>query len=165
MARWLAALPLAALSLAHGSMAAEPNRPTEPVVKEHGKASVYANKFQGRKTATGERFKQRGKTAASKTLPLGTKVKVTNAQTGKSTVVRINDRGPYVDGRVIDLSATAAEEIGIKEGGVAPVIVEARPSAQPTPELKEKVKEHAVQQASDAAPSGPERVQEAKAVE
>jgi rare lipoprotein A len=164
MVRWSRTLPLAA-ALVAGRIccAAEaPHPPAEPVVEERGEASYYANKFQGRKTANGERFRQRGKTAASKTLPLGTKAKVTNAKTGKSTTVRINDRGPFVDGRVIDLSKGAAEEIGLKEDGVAPVVVEARPSAQPTPELKQKVEEHAVQQASGAAPpSGPARVQQA----
>ena len=166
MVRWSLALPLAvALIAGRICFAAEaPRPPAEPVVKEHGKASFYANKFQGRKTATGERFRQRGKTAASKTLPLGTKAKVTNTRTGKSTTVRINDRGPFVDGRVIDLSKRAAEEIGLKEDGVAPVVVEARPSAQATPELKQKVEEHAVQQASGAPPPAglaPARVQQA----
>src|SRR5690242_13299444 len=148
MSRWLIALPLAAALaiVTRGAAGEEGQPPAEPVVKQHGKASFYSNKFQGKKTATGERFRQRDKTAASKTLPLGSRAKVTNVETGKSTTVRINDRGPYVDGRVIDLSAGAAKEIGLKKEGVAPVVVEARPSAQPTPELKEKVKQTASRQ-------------------
>src|SRR4051812_43165293 len=132
MSKWLIALPLvAALAIVtHGAAGEEGKAPAEPGVKQHGKASFYSNKVQGKKTATGERFQQREKTAASKTLPLGTRVKVTNQDTGKSTTVRINDRGPYVHDRVIDLSAGAAKEIGLKEEGVAPVVVEARPSAQ-----------------------------------
>jgi rare lipoprotein A len=78
-----------------------------------GAASWYGPGFQGRKTANGERFNTHDLTAAHKTLPFGTKVRVTNEQTGKSVVVRINDRGPYAHGRVIDLSKAAAEAVGI----------------------------------------------------
>jgi rare lipoprotein A len=84
-----------------------------------GKASWYGPGFQGRLTANGERFNTNALTAAHKTLPFGTKVKVTNARTGKSVVVRINDRGPYAHGRVIDLSKASARAIGIL--GVADV--------------------------------------------
>ena len=84
-----------------------------------GKASWYGPGFQGRLTANGERFNTNALTAAHKTLPFGTKVKVTHAKTGKSVVVRINDRGPYAHGRVIDLSKASARAIGIL--GVADV--------------------------------------------
>ncbi len=84
-----------------------------------GKASWYGPGFHGRLTANGERFNTNAYTAAHKTLPFGTKVKVTNARTGKSVVVRINDRGPYAHGRVIDLSKASARAIDIS--GVADV--------------------------------------------
>jgi rare lipoprotein A (peptidoglycan hydrolase) len=86
-------------------------------------ASWYGPGFQGRTTSTGERFNENAMTAASKTLPLGSHVRVTNPNNGRSVVVRINDRGPYVHGRSIDLSKAAAERLGIKEQGVAPVEV------------------------------------------
>jgi rare lipoprotein A (peptidoglycan hydrolase) len=93
-----------------------------------GHASVYHDKFQGHKTATGEVFSQNKLTAASRDLPLGSKATVTNRENGKSVDVEVNDRGPYVDGRVVDLSKTAAKQIGLdKKEGVAPVIVEAKP--------------------------------------
>ncbi len=84
-----------------------------------GKASWYGPGFHGRLTANGERFNTNAFTAAHKTLPFGTKVKVTNNRTGRSVVVRINDRGPFVHGRVIDLSKASARAIGIS--GVADI--------------------------------------------
>ncbi len=84
-----------------------------------GKASWYGPGFHGRLTANGERFNTNAFTAAHKTLPFGTNVKVTNNKTGRSVVVRINDRGPYVHGRVIDLSKASARAIGIS--GVADI--------------------------------------------
>src|ERR671926_1980444 len=84
-----------------------------------GMASWYGPGFQGRRTANGERFNTHALTAAHKTLPLGTRVRVVNKHTGRSVVVRINDRGPYVRGRVIDLSRAAARAIGVS--GVAKV--------------------------------------------
>jgi rare lipoprotein A len=89
-----------------------------------GIASYYGGKFHGRKTANGERFDMNALTAAHKTLPLGTKVRVTHVKTGRSVVVRINDRGPFVKGRVIDLSRRAARELGMIQRGVAKVRVE-----------------------------------------
>jgi len=99
-----------------------------------GIASYYGGKFHGRKTANGERFDMNALTAAHKTLPLGTKVRVTHVRTGKSVVVRINDRGPYVKGRVIDLSRRAARELGMIHSGVAKVRVEvlSRPARRGT---------------------------------
>jgi rare lipoprotein A len=90
-------------------------------VTETGKASYYADKFNGRKTANGEVFYNSKLTAAHKTLPFGTKVKVTNLRTGKSVKVRINDRGPFVAGRSIDLSKSAAAKIGMVGEGVGNV--------------------------------------------
>ena len=90
-------------------------------IVESGKASYYADKFYGRKTANGEVFKQRKKTAAHKTLPFGTKVTVTNLTNGRSVKVRINDRGPFVKGRMIDLSKKAAKKIDMVNAGVVNV--------------------------------------------
>ena len=89
-----------------------------------GYASWYAGKFHGRKTANGETFDTYKFTAAHKTLPFDTIVKVKNLENGKTTVVRINDRGPFVEGRIIDLSYAAAKEIGIIERGVTKVSLE-----------------------------------------
>lgn len=90
-------------------------------VTESGKASYYADKFQGRKTASGETFKQQRMTAAHPSLPFGTKVKVTNLNNGRSVKVRVNDRGPFVAGRIIDLSKKAARKLGMLQTGVAAV--------------------------------------------
>src|SRR5258706_1100383 len=87
---------------------------------EKGIASIYA--YDGEKTANGERAKPSGLTAAHKTLPFGTKVKVVNQRNGKSVVVRINDRGPFVRGRIIDLTPAGARAIGFSE--LAPVTLE-----------------------------------------
>jgi rare lipoprotein A (peptidoglycan hydrolase) len=84
-------------------------------------ASWYGQKFQGRRTSSGERFDLRKMTAAHKTLPLGSLVKLTSPITGRSVVVRINDRGPWLKGRDFDLSEAAAARLGMHEAGVAPV--------------------------------------------
>lgn len=88
---------------------------------EIGKASFYADKFQSRRTASGERFDQKAKTAAHRRLPFGTKVKVTNKQNQKSVIVTINDRGPFVKGRIIDLSRFAFSRIGNTRDGILDV--------------------------------------------
>ena len=90
---------------------------------QRGKASWYGGKFHGRKTASGERFNMNDLTAAHKTLPFGTLLRVRVAATGREAVVRINDRGPYAHGRVIDLSRGAALALGLLDGGVAEVIL------------------------------------------
>ncbi len=89
-----------------------------------GKASYYANKFQGRKTASGERYDRAKRTAAHRKLPFGTNVKVTNVKNGKSVIVRVNDRGPFVRGRIIDLSRSAFRSIARLEAGVIDVRIE-----------------------------------------
>ncbi|MEA5418709.1 septal ring lytic transglycosylase RlpA family protein [Spirulina sp. CCNP1310] len=91
---------------------------------QQGIASWYGPGFHGRRSASGERFNQNAMTAAHRTLPFGTQVRVTNLRTGASVVVRINDRGPFTRGRVIDLSRAAAGAIGMIGSGVAPVKVE-----------------------------------------
>lgn len=89
-----------------------------------GIASWYGPGFHGRQTANGERFNQNDLTAAHRSLPFGTRVKVTNMNNGRSVVVRINDRGPFSGGRVIDLSSAAASAIGLKGSGVGPVNIQ-----------------------------------------
>jgi len=89
-----------------------------------GEASWYGTKFHGRNTASGEKYDLYGMTAAHKTLPLPTYVKVTNLENGKSVVVRVNDRGPFYSDRVIDLSFAAAEKLGYARKGVAKVKIE-----------------------------------------
>lgn len=90
-----------------------------------GVASWYGGKFHGRRTASGETYNQHAMTAAHRTLPFGTEVVVTNQATGKSVVVRINDRGPYGGrGRIIDLSRRAAEQLDMIRAGVVEVEVE-----------------------------------------
>jgi rare lipoprotein A len=89
-----------------------------------GMASWYGYDGSGNKTASGERYNPEGLTAAHRTLPLGTKIRVTNTRNGRSVVVRINDRGPYIRGRIVDLSAGAARILGMIRSGVAPVNLE-----------------------------------------
>ena len=92
--------------------------------KQVGKASFYSDKFAGRKMANGTRMDPQDDNAASKTLPLGSTAKVTNLDTGRSAVVTIQDRGPYVKGRIVDVSPATARELGIsREDGVASVEV------------------------------------------
>ena len=86
-----------------------------------GLASYYADSYEGKTTANGEIYRQGKITAAHKTLPFGTKVEVTNLSNNKSVVVRINDRGPYISGRIIDLTKAAAKEIDMLGAGVAKV--------------------------------------------
>jgi len=89
-----------------------------------GKASFYGGKWHGRKTANGEIYNQNSMTAAHKTLPFNTKVKVTNLNNGKSVVLRINNRGPFKKGRIIDVSVAAAKKLGMVKSGVVPAKVE-----------------------------------------
>jgi rare lipoprotein A len=89
-----------------------------------GLAAVYSDKLNGRKTASGQAFRQNELTAAHPSLAFGTRVRVTNTQNDKSVEVRINDRGPTQAGRVIDLSSAAAAKVGIRKTGTAPVKLE-----------------------------------------
>jgi rare lipoprotein A len=88
-----------------------------------GMASYYGSE-SGSQTASGARFNPRAMTAAHRSLPFGTKVRVTNKRNGKSVIVTINDRGPFIRGRIIDLSTSAAGVIDMRSAGVAPVLVE-----------------------------------------
>lgn len=92
---------------------------------ERGRASYYGKRFHGRKTASGERFDMNALTAAHRTLPFGTMVRVTNAGNGRSVVVKVNDRGPFGDrSRIIDVSQAAAEALGMLQAGIAEVVLE-----------------------------------------
>ena len=106
--------------------------------KRVGKASFYARQFFGKTMANGAPMDPQGNNAASRTLPLGTTAKVTNVETGKTAVVRIEDRGPYVDGRVVDLSPGTAAKIGLTpRKGVTKVVV--APITVPLPDGSVKV--------------------------
>jgi rare lipoprotein A (peptidoglycan hydrolase) len=97
-----------------------------PKVEQVGNASWYGAAQDGKETASGETFDQKKLTAAHRTLPLGSKAVVTNLETGKSVKVTINDRGPYVKGRKIDLSRAAAQKIGMSKKGVTKVKIETK---------------------------------------
>lgn len=99
----------------------------KPIKVLQGKASYYYGKWIGRKTANGEIYRKTDVTAAHKTLPFNTRVKVTNLKNGKSVIVRINNRGPYIKGRILDLSLVAAQKIGMTKCGVVPVKAEVLP--------------------------------------
>jgi rare lipoprotein A len=119
----------------HAAPSIEPTTPSftarKKPAKHHvrkpqtGKASYYANRFNGRRTASGHLFYQDAYTAAHRTLPLGTWVKVTNTRNQRSVVVQITDRGPFADAsRIIDLSQRSASELEMREAGVVPVRLE-----------------------------------------
>ena len=121
------AVPVVASYEEPGAAVEEP----APVYEEVGEASWYGRYHQGRRTASGERFDMNKLTAAHPTLPLGTEARVTNLENGKSVEVTVNDRGPYVKGRAIDLSAKAAQELGMKRRGIATVHIEVLPDSAP----------------------------------
>jgi len=104
-------------------LAARQFSPTRSVI-ESGRASWYGSEEQGRLTANGERFDRRRFTAASRHIPFNTVVQVTNENNGRTVQVRINDRGPYVHGRILDLSEAAADTLDMKKSGTAPVKIE-----------------------------------------
>ena len=126
----LVSLAIAILTLVTVGCATTTRRPAapdsagpEPGTRIDGLASWYGQQHQGRATASGEAFDMNKLTAAHRTLPFGTRLRVTNVENGKSVVVRVNDRGPHVPGRVLDLSFRAARALGITEAGVARVEV------------------------------------------
>lgn len=88
---------------------------------QSGQGSYYADKFNGRKTASGAIYRSGNMTAAHNTLPFGTRIKVTNVKNGKSVKVTVNDRGPHVKGRIVDVSGKAARKLDLVEAGVVPV--------------------------------------------
>lgn len=121
--RWLTTLAFLALLAGCGSTP-KSGAPVSSGHSESGMASYYGNEFNGRKTASGERFDQGKLTAAHRTMPFGTRVKVTNTKNNRSVVVRVNDRGPFVRGRVIDLSSSAFRSIAGLNEGVVPVRIQ-----------------------------------------
>lgn len=120
LAALLVALPLAAAA----TTTSVTDNLDEEIYSKVGKASYYSSRLHGRKTASGEPYDQSALTAAHPDLPFGTVVCVTNTRTGQSVAVRINDRGPYTGGRIIDLSRRAAREIGMLDSGSVRVHVE-----------------------------------------
>jgi rare lipoprotein A len=120
--------------------------------KQKGRASYYANHFANRKMADGKRMNPNSNIAASKTLPLGSIAKVTNLQNGKTATVKIEDRGPYVGGRVVDLAPKVADQLDLKRDGVVPV--EVKPITLPQPD-------GAIKLGAGAADSSPGEVQQA----
>ncbi len=115
------------LSLLLASCASAPRESASQATGGHteqGLASFYAMKYQFRRTASGERFNQMSRTAAHRTLPFGTRVRVTNLTNQQSVIVRINDRGPFVSGRIIDLSRSAFASIGDPGSGLITVRIE-----------------------------------------
>lgn len=131
LTRWIITLSLAATLIGCATPPGKSPRPEAdqrsaeqgPVIGS-GKASFYGSQHHNKRTASGERFDQGSLTAAHRTLPFGTKVRVINTRNGKSVVVRINDRGPFVRGRIIDLSKAAFERIGSTHSGVIRVRLE-----------------------------------------
>ena len=135
-----APVPLPPVPQAHEDAAPAPALPAKeeaapagtPTTTQVGTASWYGPGFHGQETASGETFDQHALTAAHRTLPLGTEATVTNLETGQSVQVTINDRGPYVQGRQLDLSQAAAKQIGLTKKCVGKVKIEAkRPAAKP----------------------------------
>jgi len=101
-----------------------PSLAAGPGSVQKGIASYYHDSLHGNKTASGQVYNKNKMSAAHKSLPLGSKVRVTDVRSGKSIVVRVNDRGPFVRGRIIDLSRQAAKQLGMIKKGVTPVKVE-----------------------------------------
>lgn len=118
-------LLVASVAILSGCATKRPTETPESKPEVLGIASVYANELRGRLTADGERYDPDALTAASLQFPLGTHVRVENLADGKHVVVRINDRGPYDPGRIIDLSARAARALGLEKPGLAKVRIQA----------------------------------------
>ncbi|HEX9287906.1 MAG TPA: septal ring lytic transglycosylase RlpA family protein [Anaeromyxobacteraceae bacterium] len=104
-----------------------PSVPGEPEAGEVGVASFYARSLQGRRTASGARYDGRRMTCAHRSHPFGTVLRVTDVETGKSVVVKVTDRGPFTEGRIVDLSWAAARKLGMIERGLARVRIDPVP--------------------------------------
>ncbi|HTC66628.1 MAG TPA: septal ring lytic transglycosylase RlpA family protein [Candidatus Acidoferrum sp.] len=120
---WIPVMFLAAQSI-DAPLVARSNEPVKPIKTWVGNASWYGNNFDGKKTANGEEFDSEALTAAHPNLPFGSIVRVVNTRNGKFEVVRINDRGPYQEGREIDVSYRVARKIGLTHAGVIKVRLE-----------------------------------------
>lgn len=131
------ALSLAVVSLLAMDNPGHTQDTDAPVYVQRGVASWYGPGFHGRKTASGKRFNQHRLTAAHRTLPLGTKATVTNLENGNTVQVEITDRGPYVRGRILDLSKAAANQLGMTDDGTTTVrlVVTAEQQADNTGDL------------------------------
>lgn len=121
--RW-ALLMFVVASSAEAPAVAYPFQPVKPIRVWQGRASWYGQKFHGRTTANGEVFNMYAPTGAHRTLPMGAIVRVVNPRTGRGRIIRINDRGPFIEGREIDLSYHVAQSLGIHERGLARVRLE-----------------------------------------
>jgi len=115
---------------------------------QRGRASYYGREFNGRKMANGRPFNPDSNVAASRSLPLGTVARVKNRQSGRETTVKVEDRSPYVPGRILDVAPRAADDLDMRRQGVAPVVVE--PVAVPQPD-------GSVRPGAGAAPNGSQR--------
>lgn len=153
--------PLGAARTPHREAPQRVTGPAQPDLsarKRRGNASYYARQFFGKPMANGAPMNPRGNNAASRTLPLGTVAKVTNVATGKSAIIKIEDRGPYIKGRIVDLSPSTAHKIGItRRIGVAKVVV--APIAVPLPDGRVKLARrppdhHEIPQIASAASRG-----------
>jgi rare lipoprotein A len=120
---WIPVMFLAAQSI-NAPLVARSNEPVKPLKTWVGNASWYGNNFDGKKTANGEEFDSEALTAAHPNLPFGSIVRVVNPRNGKFEVVRINDRGPYQEGREIDVSYRVARKIGLTQAGITKVRLE-----------------------------------------
>jgi peptidoglycan lytic transglycosylase len=121
--RWLPLMFVVAQGL-EAPLVAHPSQPIKPIRSWTGTASWYGTKFHGRKTASGEKFDMYASTAASPTLPFGSLIRVYNSKTHVGQLVRINDRGPFVDDRDLDVSYLVACRLGIEEAGVSHLRIE-----------------------------------------
>src|SRR5262245_11174536 len=126
-ATWLRAVVAAAVLVAAASCASAPPAPARSA-PQVGMASFYGKAHQGRRTASGERFDMHRMTAAHRTLPFGTRVKVTNLGNGRAAIVRINDRGPFIKGRLLDLSYAAARQLRLVGPGTGLVRLDVLPA-------------------------------------
>lgn len=128
LARAALVVLLVAVAACGGGTRTTPKKKRVAVVEtgavQRGKASWYGGSFHGGPTASGERYNKRSMTAAHRKLPFGTRVRVTNLKNGRSVVLRINNRGPYGKGRIIDVSEAAAEKLDMIDAGVVPCTVE-----------------------------------------
>ena len=121
--RWLLLMFLFTPAL-QAPLVARPSERIKPLKVWEGKASWYGSRFQGRKTASGEIYNMHAPTAAHLSLPFGSLVRLVYPRTGKSQIVRINDRGPFVEGRELDVSAHTAVRLGMQDRGVARLRIE-----------------------------------------
>ena len=121
--RWVLLMLVVASSLQAPAVARSAD-PIKPMRVWQGTASWYGHRFHGRTTANGESFDMAAPTAAHRTLPMGAIVRVVNLRTGKGRIVRINDRGPFIDGREIDVSHRVAQTLGFEDRGIARVRLE-----------------------------------------